>query len=146
HAVWCREVIPVVGTNLLSVAGEWAGWERRWVIERARRCQGRRWVWPYPGVRRIASPCWNTIAGCMERRSQAPDPAVRLQQQEALSALAEHLVDFLPKPLNEASVPVREATRRLGLEEAWALLCPCLLREERTVGRERLERAFAQLG
>ena len=36
HEVWLREVSPVVGANLLSVAGEWAGWDEEWLVTKVR--------------------------------------------------------------------------------------------------------------
>jgi hypothetical protein len=145
YAIWCREIIPVVGGNLLSVAGEWAGWDDAWLISEARRRQGRRWVWPSPAVRRMAASDWNTVAACMERLAREEDASARLHQQEALSALANHLVDFLPAPLGEQPEAVRDAIRGLGFDDAWALLSPCLLEKEREAARERLARAFTQL-
>jgi hypothetical protein len=32
--IWRDEVEAVLGVNLLSVAGEWAGWEEAWLIEK----------------------------------------------------------------------------------------------------------------
>ena len=146
HTIWCREIIPVVGSNLLSVAGEWAGWDDAWLISEVRRRQQPRWVWPSPAVRRLTASDWRTLSGCLDRLAREGDPAARLHLRESLTALAEHLVDFLPKALAEQPEPVRESIRRVGLKDAWALLSPCLLEKEREASRERLGRAFAQLG
>jgi GNAT superfamily N-acetyltransferase len=34
RAIWTLEVWPALGFNLRYVAGEWAGWDRDWLIER----------------------------------------------------------------------------------------------------------------
>lgn len=146
YAIWCREIIPVVGFNLCDVAGEWAGWDDTWLIEQVRRRTRRRWGWPYLGVRKMVASDWNTLSGCIELLLREQDAAARLRQREALTVLAEHLVDFVPRELPTLSVEIRDAIRRLGPDTTWTLLSPCLLEQERPASRERLERAFLQLG
>lgn len=39
--VWRFEVFPVVGANLLSIAGEWAGWDEAWLAAEIREVRRR---------------------------------------------------------------------------------------------------------
>ena len=45
--IMCAEVWPAFGVNLLSVAGEWAGWDEAFVKERVLQSQRRRWRIPW---------------------------------------------------------------------------------------------------
>jgi len=49
--ILCREVHPALHPNLLSVAGEWAGFDRDWLAERIQR--------------RLARPRWLRGVGCV---------------------------------------------------------------------------------
>lgn len=40
EAILRNEVFPVLGWNLRSVAGEWAGWPRDWLAANLRPCSG----------------------------------------------------------------------------------------------------------
>lgn len=145
YAIWCREIIPVVGPNLLSVAGEWAGWNDHDLLTEARAMQQKRRVWSYPCLRRLVASEWTTIAACYEVLKRAPSADVRLHQQRALEAAARHLVDFVtPDP---AALPseIRSELTAFGLENVWSLLSPALHVEEHPPARERLGRVFETL-
>lgn len=43
--IYLYEVAPVVGANLLSVAGEWAGFDEEWLHKEARRRAEHRSLW-----------------------------------------------------------------------------------------------------
>jgi hypothetical protein len=56
--IYLYEVAPVVGPNLLSVAGEWAGFDDKWLYSEARKRAEHRsiWLrfWLFVGVGRVA--------------------------------------------------------------------------------------------
>lgn len=55
-----NEVYPVLGSNLRSVAGEWAGWSDEWLMENLQPSQGpakSRWGWVAKEIRR----CWEQV-------------------------------------------------------------------------------------
>lgn len=58
EAVLWNEVFPVLHHNLQSVAGEWAGWSREWLVANIRPSHGpARRVGPVSLVREIQG-CW----------------------------------------------------------------------------------------
>ena len=48
RAVWEHDVAPAVGLNLLSFAGEWAGWDHDWLVARIEQVRARWWNRPGP--------------------------------------------------------------------------------------------------
>jgi hypothetical protein len=93
--IWRHEVTPAVGFNLHSVAGEWGGWNRDWLLARvaARRSRGQNRL---PGPVRyvayrlragVAHSSWTAIERCM-RLLEATDPARRPSVSSDLALLA----------------------------------------------------------
>lgn len=74
--IWCYEVSPAVWLNLYSVAGEWAGWDEAWLIDRIEKLRAR----PSGPIRRLFQrraqryQAWRAIEARMqdllERRAQ----------------------------------------------------------------------------
>lgn len=138
--VWRLEVVPAVGANLRHVAGEWAGWDEAWLIERIRSCRHR-------GLRALVmrrvpdvnERAWSVIEECM-RALRAVAPERRRALADDLHALARHYFDFCPTPL--------EPTRHRELRRLFdAVLAPILSRA--LVGESRREheaRVTAALG
>ena len=101
--VWRYEVSRAVGFNAWSIAGEWAGWDRDWLIERIERLR-RRWD-NAPGTARwlryrfrvhLLHGVWVAISECMEKLLAFPDPDTRKQASLDLASLARQYFDFSP--------------------------------------------------
>jgi len=101
--VWTEEVSPVVGGNLFQVAGEWAAWDRGWLLGelRKRRSEPKRrqaWLRFRPSLL-LMRGVWTSVARCMELIRAAETPEKRELLLRDLSFLAAHLFDFCPRPL-----------------------------------------------
>ncbi len=65
------EVWPAFIPNLLSVAGEWAGWEKDFIQQRVLECYKRRIYisWRLNPIKRFFCPRWvDVVEKCMEIR------------------------------------------------------------------------------
>jgi predicted metal-dependent HD superfamily phosphohydrolase len=129
---WCDEVYPVVGANLFSIAGEWAGWDRGWLVGRIHRVRERR-LKVLSGVARAAifvgalfgKGTWRSIERCMALLLEHDDPSARERLASDLAKLARHYFDFCPERLARS---VRErlaahAPSRIGWIFAPVMLC-----------------------
>ncbi len=75
-----EEVAPAVSANLLSVAGEWAGFDGDWLNERCRHFAARRhspWhrlrVWTLrPRIRHFTAQYWQQIIPLVQQIKQKP--------------------------------------------------------------------------
>ncbi|HIC80274.1 MAG TPA: hypothetical protein EYP07_04815 [Kiloniellaceae bacterium] len=70
------EVRPAFGINLLSVAGEWAGWDEAFVKERVLQSQRRRWRlpwWLYPVARSLRKD-WAAVRRHVDGIRARPGP------------------------------------------------------------------------
>jgi hypothetical protein len=113
--IWVEQVTPSVGANLLSVAGEWAGWDEAWLVERIARRAGRRSWWRRLLGRRtegIHATGWMAVEGCMGVALAVP-PEQRRALAVDLHLLACHYFDFGPRDLGLDVPGRREALRRL---------------------------------
>ncbi len=116
RATWCLDVAPLVGGNLLSVAGEWEGWDEAWLLERIRarrsRKSGRlaRLVGTYWWLT-VSGDVWRAVAQCMGELL-AVGPERRRTTATDLRGLAGYYFDFCKRPF-DLSVPGRreELTR-----------------------------------
>ena len=150
--VWQYEVCPAVGFNLYGVAGEWAYWDRDWLIERILRVRGS--FWNRPGRwRRLRSPMlpgagghWLAIERCIELLQAIPKPDEREQMARDLALLARHMFDFCPVDLATLEDEGRERLRRLYPSPFSSLLEPALLASERAQAKQRMQRACSRLG
>jgi len=114
-AIWRFEVAPAVWGNLYSVAGEWAGWDRDWLIARI---QGSRsYLLNRPGwlsnlVYRVRvhfnHGVWLAIAACMKLLKGAPE-SERTELVAALTWLASHYFELMPG--DRPSLDVHALTR-----------------------------------
>jgi hypothetical protein len=150
RAIWRHEVAPVVGGNLWSVAGEWSGWPRDWLIPRveARAHNPSRWPLAYYLVAWPVDGSWRAVERCMALLAPlAPDE--RARRVADLTWLARVCFDLVPsKP-----PPGRtQATlRRLYETEFAPTFEPLIVRdkisgESRAICRARVERALAEVG
>jgi hypothetical protein len=71
--IWRHEVTPALWPNIWSVAGEWAGWDEAWLVDRIERQRGR---WPNrPGA--IGSLIYRLRAGSLEETWRAIERCMR---------------------------------------------------------------------
>jgi hypothetical protein len=89
--VWRFQIVPLVGSNLFSVAGEWVGWDRRWLFARAAR-ERPGWVkaFDYRCMKPLVHGEWLAIAGCMRLLPRTGEAR--------LEWLARAFFDTLPPP------------------------------------------------
>lgn len=151
HAVWLREVSPVVGANLLSVAGEWAAWDEEWLVGEVRTRALRRRSRPRgrPLAKLLArlrpdlnSSVWRSVERCMRELAEAP-PERRDTLAEDLCLLARHYFD-----IGRWSEPALADSRRERLTTLsptlFGILEPVTLGDERAAARERVERVLSE--
>jgi hypothetical protein len=141
--VWKCDVLPAVGFNAFSVAGEWTGWNRAWLvgrIERVRRAP--RWV-------RRARLAFSldlmrgervAIERCIALLEGTP-PAQREQLTDDLTFLSRHAFDFAPQPLGAVEPAAQERIRALYPDPFERLIGPALMRDEAPGVRARLSNA-----
>lgn len=153
EAVWKLDVLPVVGPNLLSVAGEWACWDRDWLcgrIEEARALRAGQ-----PGWLRAAVDTLNSLEidlGATRRALLACMAALAplaLEPRRALAAdlglLGGHFFDFVPGPIPDE--PARRRELRQLLDAVFLPAMRPLVHasvEERAAVREARVRAALQ--
>lgn len=147
--IWRFEVTPAVRFNLLSVAGEWAGWDREWLVDRI---LGMRSGWfNQPGiVSDIAFRLsvgsylgdWVAIERCIAVLRGYP-PAARGRVGTILSALAAHYFDFAPPDLTALEIAYPGEIRGLYEGVFLYIVAPVSLPIGACLGRRRIERALA---
>jgi hypothetical protein len=150
RAMWRFEVAPVVGPNLLSVLGEWAGWNEEWLVSRCSEAMGRRPERPET-LAAIAyrflldgDETWTAIERCMRALLAIPADARRGLAQD-LCGLANHYFDFDPRPLPVDDPARLEELRRHFEETFLPTFRPLVSRmagESPELFAERVERAF----
>lgn len=112
------EVTPVLQGNLLQVAGEWAGFDEEWVIERvSARVGKRRWL---PALVNLNSD-WRVLAGLVERLRALPDDQARARRMAAWCALLPLFLDREPRAALPSGCP-RDEEAAIFREELWPLL------------------------
>jgi len=149
---WQDEITPVVGANLFDMAGEWAGWDQKWLVESIeRQRQGLalpgpcRWLryWLVGGGGG-AHGVWASVARCMAALLAAPDRDRRRELVQDLLFLARHCFDFCPRDISKLEPAQRARLLELGPESVLELFRPALLRSEVTEATERVEAALAR--
>ena len=147
--VWQHEVSPAVGFNLYSVAGEWAYWDRAWLIERIQRARGSwwnrpgRWRWPRWPMPALMGGQWLAIERCIEFLQVIPQPAERDRAARDLARLARHLYDFCPENLSFLNDEERRRLGRLYPAPFSSLMTSALLHSERAAAERRVRGALA---
>jgi hypothetical protein len=138
--VWKCDVVPAVGLNAVSVAGEWAGWDRAWLVGRIERVRrGPRWM------RRVRLVCGIdvmrgarvAVERCMQRLEATP-PAQRAQLASDLSFLSRHAFEFAPKPLGSVDPAAQSRIRALYPDPFERMIGPALVRGEAPAVKARL--------
>ena len=146
--VWRYEVTPAVCFNVLSVAGEWAYWDRDWLVARIERLRhgwwnrlaGARWLhWPF------LAGNWRAIEQCMNLLWSVPAPNQRAVLAQDLTFLARHCFDFCPDRAAELDAEARARLRDLCPQPILQLVEPALLSSERLAAKRRLEAVLEDL-
>jgi len=131
--IWRDEVFPVVGHNLLDIAGDWAGWPEEWLVEQIAAVRERR-----GGVadlvhrgfarigRRAFEDRWTAIDGCI-RLLDGTASALRPSTAGDLELLARVYFDFCPAPCVQMSPERRSALRRLYRAEFLPIFAPLVV-------------------
>lgn len=129
--VWFDEVVPVVGGNLWSVAGEWAGWPDEWLLPRLAERRARRRGPTIMGRLRRRSPTgyrtmFEAIATLLERVVALPE-GDRAGFVDDASLLAGRYFDFGHVLRAPSETPTTERAARLAhlfdeLEQTFAAL------------------------
>ncbi len=141
---WWNELFPVLGSNLLDVAGEWAGWDEAWLLasvekaREARRASGpvrrslRKGLHP-----RHSAETLESLVRCVEHLGRVPR-VDREPHAQVLSLLARHVFDFIPRASSEWEPRMVQRARTLAPATVLTLLGPALLPDERAVAEPRL--------
>lgn len=142
--VWKCDVLAAVGFNAFSVAGEWSGWDRAWLVSRIQRVRREpRWlrrvrlacsIDPMRGVR-VA------IERCIELLERTP-PAQRPQLASDLGFLSHHAFEVVPKPLDSVEPAAQDRIRALHPDPFERLIGPALVRGEMLAVQARLAAAL----
>jgi hypothetical protein len=145
---WRHEVSPAVAFNLWSVAGEWAGWDRDWLVERIERLrssghnrpgtlQDMRYWLRAPGMHGV----WVAIERCMQALSAIDSAPQRRRTATALAFLARHYFDFCPDAL-----PAEDAlgARALYPDPFRRIMTPALVPGEEAAGDARVQAVLRQ--
>jgi len=147
--VWQHEVSPAVGFNLWVVAGEWAYWDRDWLVERIERHrrswrQRTRFVkWLGDCMRIDPARCVCTsIERTMDFLAAVPDAGDREQACRRLAFLAQHYFDFCPADLATVDPSEAEKIRSLYPEPFVYTMEPVLSAAEARLADARVRAAF----
>ncbi len=149
--IWCYEVSRAVGFNAWGVAGEWAGWDRDWLIQRIERLRSRwdnapgtaRWL-RYRFRVHLMHRIWIAIGRCMKVIQSFHKPGDQKQVSIELASLARHLFDFSPD--DYGALRGEEAARLSELypEPFWYALEPALAPGEAALAHRRVQTALAR--
>lgn len=147
--LWRHEVSPAVAANLYSVAGEWAGWNRDWLVARIERARTRRALWP-SALRWLLSRSpihfnrgvWLAIERCMETLLQCAPSEARQERVGDLSWLAHHYFDVPSGASAEVEESRLARLRALYPEPFRWLMAPALVSGEEAEADRRLRRAL----
>ena len=92
--VWAYEVTPAVWPNVWDIAGEWACWDRKWLVAEIRKKTPRKRSWlVYRAHVHGVHQSWITIAACMRVLWRTP-AAERRELASTLEWLASRYFDF----------------------------------------------------
>jgi hypothetical protein len=147
--VWAYEVTPALWSNIWSVAGEWAAWDRGWLEQRIRASAVKPSRLAYLAYRvRIHGlhANWNAIGQCVTLLAEA-GPAARRALGADLTWLASQYFDFMasmPAPSSEARL--RDRFRGTFLPIFAPLVVPETAQPESlAICRDRVEIALGRL-
>src|SRR5690606_28939057 len=92
---WCDEVYPAVGANHFSIAGEWIGWDRGWLVTTIHHVRAQRFSLLSVVARAaivlgalFGKGTWRSIERCMTLLRKHDDPSARERLAGDLTELA----------------------------------------------------------
>jgi hypothetical protein len=130
--IWAYEVAAVVGVNLWSVAGEWAGWDDAWLVARISEVARRRGrphlgsMLAYRVTVHFGHASWIAIERLMRALLDAPQ-ADRQRLAKDLSALGRSYFDFMPPKRDEKGPERKQQLQRLFAEVFLPAMLPCVV-------------------
>lgn len=149
--VWRYEVTPAVAFNLWDVAGEWAAWDRDWLIQRIERLRAG-W-WSRPGTlralrHRVRAQClegvWCAIERCMLTLTEAANCEERARLAADLALLSGHYFDFCQQELATLPGATRRRVRALYPEPFRQAMAPALVPGEAKGADARVRTALQE--
>ncbi len=152
RSLWHEDIAPVVGINLLSPAGEWAGWNGDWLLQRIRerRTRGHTWWgrWRNRWSRRLLPVNrgdLEALSRFVAALSEASDPVLRDQMLADMQWLGRC---FLGMTMDAPEPSAADRQRLLHCYEASfkSALAPALLDDESNVGAQRVRAVLASHG
>lgn len=150
--VWRYEVSRAVWFNLWDVAGEWACWDRDWLVERTQRLR-QRWD-NRPGTARwlryrlrvhLLHGCGVSIERFMVYLLRRDDPVERVRLTAALSLLALHYFDCADEAFTTLSADETASVGALYASCFRPAIRPACDRGEHPAGDARVRAALACL-
>jgi hypothetical protein len=147
-AIWRDEVLPAVGFNTWQVAGEWAGWDRDWLVARIERLRHRRrgpWGWLRERLRDLGvmKGVWQSIGRSMDLLRAAPSVEARQQLCRDLAFLAGHYFDVAPRGAPPLDAAAGARVRALYPAPFQHLMQPALVSGEAAAAHRRILQALA---
>jgi hypothetical protein len=147
--VWAYEVTPAVFLNIWSVAGEWAGWDRGWLVWSIQWSRGS-WCNRIPFIRwliyrmrvHLMHGVWVSIARCMTELLKRNSPIEQEQTANDLAALARHYFDFCPTKFADLAPPHRATLRGLYPTPFREMIAPAVGPGEAALAHIRMLKAF----
>jgi len=150
RAIWQHDVSPAVGFNLFDVAGEWACWDRDWLIATIESVRKSRWHrpgmwramrWPMP----LMGGQWLAIERCIDFLQALPSPRIRQRTANDLAFLARHWFDVSGPALSGLPEEERRGIRRLYPALFGFLLGSALSARERKGAERRMQLALSEV-
>jgi hypothetical protein len=149
--VWQYEVSPAVGFNCWDMVGEWAGWNRDWLVKRIEGLRNRwdsrpgtcRWLRYRVRVHFIHN-VWVAIGRCMDALLAVPVADDRTRMSRDLTYLARHYFDFCPDDPASLTAAERSRIRSLYPEPFQRIMAPAVMREEVFVADRRVRLALGE--
>ena len=144
--VWLNEVTPAVGFNMRRVAGEWAGWDRGWLVRRIRR-RRRCSSWPVGRMLgqllrvRAADGLLESIVRLMVILGAAPTRE-RVELTRQIEAFAGHFFNCGARRFTDCSAAELDRLRAVWGPSLEAALRPALASGSASKARERVESAL----
>lgn len=146
---WRSHVVPAVGFNVLLVAGEWAMWDRRWLLDRIASLQARgplaRGIGGLLRVRHVDG-VFEATSRMIDVLRTAEDSAAQRILCQDLEALARYYFDFCPRAWTDVEVGRRREVYRTFFLDA---IAPALVQGEAEEADSRVKAALgdaARLG
>lgn len=145
--VWSKQVAPTLGWNMLSVAGEWMGWDEAWLCREIVKTRRANWLAKltiHRGFARLSRGAWLPIEKSMQHLVPL-DPADRELHAQALSDLARHFYDFMIRPAELVTSSCVKTMKQLYPQPFMSIIKTNIFEDEGITGPIRVREAIAML-